>query len=79
MTILSIKALYLTLSIRTHCHYVECRYAESRVLFIVMLNVIILSVVMPSVVKLSVAAPGDPPRFCWYYICSLSTAYYCSL
>jgi hypothetical protein len=40
---LSIKGLFVTLSINTLFHYTECHCAESPFLFSVMLNVIILS------------------------------------
>ncbi len=49
MTTLSIKVLYVTVSISDTLHYAECR-----ILFIILLNVIMLSVVMVSVVMLSV-------------------------
>jgi hypothetical protein len=49
---LSIKGLFVTLSISNNQQYIyaECRYAECHDLFIVMLNVIMMSVVMLSVV-----------------------------
>jgi hypothetical protein len=42
---LSIKCLYVTLSIECFCCYAESYYAERRVLFISMLSVIMLNVV----------------------------------
>jgi hypothetical protein len=35
---LSIKGLFLTLSIAMLCHFAECRYAECQALVIVILN-----------------------------------------
>jgi hypothetical protein len=46
---LSIKGLYVTVSITTHCHYAECP-----ILFITMLNVVMLNVVMLNAVMLNV-------------------------
>jgi hypothetical protein len=52
---LSIRGLYVTLSItyiqhNNALHYAECSYAECDILFIVMLSVIVLNVVILSVV-----------------------------
>jgi hypothetical protein len=52
---LSIKGLYVTLSINDTQHnnvlpYAECRYAECHILFIVMLSINMLNAVMLSVV-----------------------------
>ncbi len=59
---LSIKGLYVTLSIIMLCHYAECRVLyfitlNLIMMSVVMLNVIILSVVMLNVIMWSVMAP----------------------
>ncbi len=54
---LSMKGLFATFSITTHCHYAECHYAQCHSLFNAMLNVIMLSEVMVSVIMLIVVVP----------------------
>jgi hypothetical protein len=65
ITTLSIKGLFMTLSIndtrRNHAlHYAEYRYAECHILFTVMLSVLMLNVIMMSIIMLSVVAPRAP-------------------
>ncbi len=65
---LSIKGLFVTLSMNDTEHdnaqnYAHCHYARTRVLFIAMLNVIILSFVMLNVVALIVVNIVELVRF----------------
>ncbi len=59
---LSIKVLYVTLSITMLCYYAERHYAECPISFtnmmnVVMLNVVMLNVVMLNVIMLHIVAP----------------------
>ncbi len=47
---LSIKGLFVTLSIATRCHYSKWRSAECQILFNAMLSVVMLNGVMINVV-----------------------------